>query len=103
MNDSKNKPEDIVENIEVRRKRLRYRSWHRGTQEMDLILGHFADAHLPNYQTLELDRFEKLIDEQDTDLLKWVLGQETLPNDVDGDLVSLLIKFQHERTKINNK
>ncbi len=107
MNDSKNKPKDKPkdkpENIEVRRKRLRYRSWHRGTQEMDLILGHFADAHLSNYQTLELDRFEKLIDEQDTDLLKWILGQEILPIDVDSDLIAQLIKFQHDRTKINNK
>ena len=30
----------------MRRRRLRYRAWHRGTREMDLILGPFADAHV---------------------------------------------------------
>jgi antitoxin CptB len=34
------------EPVETRRRRLRMRSWHRGTREMDLILGGFADARL---------------------------------------------------------
>ena len=29
-----------------RRKRLRFRAWHRGIREADLILGPFADAHI---------------------------------------------------------
>ncbi len=90
----------IEETTQVRRKRLRYRSWHRGTQEMDLILGHFADAHLAGYEQAQLDRFETLIDEQDVDLLKWIMGQEPVPNDVDGELIDELIKFQFGRNKI---
>ena len=34
------------ESLEKRRKRLRFRAWHRGTREMDLLVGSFADAHL---------------------------------------------------------
>ena len=37
---------DAGEDIAIRRRRLRYRAWHRGTKEMDLVLGPFADAHL---------------------------------------------------------
>ncbi|NMA96942.1 MAG: succinate dehydrogenase assembly factor 2, partial [Phyllobacteriaceae bacterium] len=56
------------EDIAIRRKRLRYRAWHRGTKEMDLILGPFADAHVESYGAAELDRLEALMDEEDPPL-----------------------------------
>jgi antitoxin CptB len=78
----------------MRRRRLRYRAWHRGTKEMDLVLGPFADAHLDTYQTGELDRLEALMDEEDTDLLKWVMGQETAPPAIDSDLLATIIAYR---------
>ncbi|MCF6343409.1 MAG: succinate dehydrogenase assembly factor 2 [Devosiaceae bacterium] len=75
-------------------KRMLYRCWHRGTQEMDLILGHFANAKLDGYNEVELDRFEELMDEQDTDLLKWILGQEPVPDNIDADFIKQLRDFQ---------
>jgi len=58
----------------VRRRRLRFRAWHRGMKEMDLILGSFADRHLAQMSTDELDTFERLIDLPDGDLLSWIAG-----------------------------
>ncbi len=89
----------LENNIEIRRKRMLYRCWHRGTQEMDLILGNFANENLHKYDEKQLDDFEKLMDEQDTDLLKWILGQEPTPSDVDRGIIDLLIKSQLERQK----
>jgi len=54
--------------LDERRKRLIYRCWHRGTREMDLILGRFADAHMSNLDTAELDDLEQLITLPDPDL-----------------------------------
>jgi antitoxin CptB len=71
------------EDIAMRRKKLRYRAWHRGTKEMDLILGPFADAHADNMNAAELDRLEALMSEEDPPLLKWVMGQEEPPANVD--------------------
>jgi len=85
--------------IKNRKKRMSYRAWHRGTQEMDLILGNFANENLPSYNEAELDRFEKLMNEHDVDLLKWIMGQEPVPDDVDLELVEILRKTQIERTK----
>ena len=51
------------EDIAIRRKRLRYRAWHRGTKEMDLILGPFADANVEAYDEAALDRLESLMEE----------------------------------------
>lgn len=78
----------------MRRKRLRYRAWHRGTREMDLILGPFADAHLEGLEGAELGRFERLLGEEDTDLLKWVIGQEPLPASADRELLDRIIAFR---------
>ncbi len=85
---------DAGEHLSMRRRRLRYRAWHRGTKEMDLVLGPFADAHLEGYGAPELDRLEALMDEEDTDLLKWVMGQETVPPTADADLLTTIIDYR---------
>ena len=85
---------DAGEDIAIRRRRLRYRAWHRGTKEMDLVLGPFADAHLGAYEAPELDRLEALMDEEDTDLLKWVMGQEPCPPHADADLLGTIIAYR---------
>lgn len=82
------------EDLPMRRRRLRYRAWHRGTKEMDLVLGPFADAHLETYGAAELDRLEDLMDEEDTDLLKWVMGQEPIPSTADAPLLATIIAFR---------
>jgi antitoxin CptB len=82
------------EDLSMRRRRLRYRAWHRGTKEMDLVLGPFCDAHLPVYDTPELDRLEALMDEEDTDLLKWVMGQGPVPSDADAELLGTIIAYR---------
>jgi antitoxin CptB len=84
---------DAGEDLSMRRRRLRYRAWHRGTKEMDLVLGPFADAHLERYGTPELDRLEALMEEEDTDLLKWVMGQETPPAGADNALLKTIIAY----------
>ena len=83
-----------IEDHPTRLKRLRYRAWHRGTKEMDLMLGPYADARLAAMPLPELDRFEALLDEADTDLLKWVLGQEPVPAHVERALIDDLLAFR---------
>lgn len=86
-------PVPAGEEIAVRRKRLRYRAWHRGTKEMDLVLGPYADAHIDSLNVHDLDRLEKLMDEEDTDLLKWVMGQEAPPEGTDTKMLAVLIAY----------
>ena len=54
--------------LDDRRKRLLFRCWHRGTREMDLILGRFADAEIANLSDDELTQLEHLMDVPDPDL-----------------------------------
>ncbi len=69
----------MTETAEARLKRMRMRSWRRGTKEMDLILGPYADAHLAAMADPRLAVYDVLLEENDQDLLPWVLGQGTPP------------------------
>jgi antitoxin CptB len=60
--------------LDNRRKRLLFRCWHRGTREMDLILGRFADAEIANLSDDELAEFEYLMDVPDPDLYAALTG-----------------------------
>jgi antitoxin CptB len=89
--DSRAEEEDA---LATRRKRLRYRSWHRGTREMDLILGRFADAHLGAFATEQLDRYAALLENGDPDLYGWIIGREPVPPEFDHDVMKLLQSFK---------
>ena len=64
-----------MEELEIKRKRLKMRSMRRGIKEMDLILKNFADLNLNFMSELELENFENLLLENDQDLYQWSTGQ----------------------------
>ncbi len=68
-----------TETRQHRLKRLRMRSWRRGTKEMDLVLGPFADACLSAMDPDELALYERMLEENDHDLYAWVSGRSAPP------------------------
>jgi antitoxin CptB len=64
--------------LDDRRKRLLFRCWHRGTREMDLILGRFADTEIANLSDEELAQLERLIEVPDPDLYGALTGDKPL-------------------------
>jgi antitoxin CptB len=60
-------------------KRALYRAHHRGTKELDLILGRFADAELAGFSAEDLTDFESLLALPDPDIDQWVKGAESPP------------------------
>lgn len=83
-------PED---NISIKRKQLGFRSWHRGTREIDLLLGRFADAHLPEFGEGELAAYDRFLNNSDPDIYNWITGQEPVPPAEDNAVVRLLLDF----------
>ena len=86
------------EGLDARRRRLLFRSWHRGIREMDLILGRFADEHIGALSDAELDDYERLIENPDPDLLNWVTGTSAAPASYDTAMLRCLRDF-HLRAK----
>lgn len=79
---------------DVRRKRARYRAWHRGFREADLILGPFADTYCPDFSEAQLDAFEALLEVPDPDLYGWIVGANDVPAEFESDVMRLLIAFK---------
>jgi len=82
--------------LDQRRRRLLYRSWHRGTREMDLIIGRFADQAIVAMTTRDLDDFERLIEVPDRDLFAWVSGTQAAPDNYTTPIFSALKRFHDE-------
>jgi antitoxin CptB len=85
--------------LDERRRKLSFRSWHRGMREVDLIMGRFADAVLGQLTEQELDEFERLIEVPDCDLLAWVTGEAEVPADFDTALFRRLREFNYCRER----
>ena len=62
------------EGLDERRRKLLFRSWHRGTREMDFMMGRFADAWLRRLSDADLSDFERLIEVPDPELYDWIAG-----------------------------
>jgi antitoxin CptB len=81
------------ESLEIRRKRLKYRSQHRGTKELDLLLGRFAAERLDTLDPDQIDRFEALLEAPSPLVYAWVTGQDAPPPEMDTDILHLLRDF----------
>ncbi|NNG02770.1 MAG: succinate dehydrogenase assembly factor 2 [Inquilinus sp.] len=81
--------------LAARRRRLRFRCWHRGTREADLLLGSFADRHVERMDEAQLDRLERLLGSSDPDLYNWMTDREPVPPHLDTDVMRLLKKHRY--------
>jgi len=82
-----------LDGLDVRRRRARFRAWHRGTREMDLLLGRFADAYIAGLSDRDLADFEALMEVPDGDLFRWITGREPPPANYMTPLFQALVAF----------
>ena len=80
--------------LETRRKRLLYRSVYRGNKENDILLGQFARAHIAEFDSAELDQYERLLAAGDNEIFDWVTGQAAVPPEADSPALRNLKAFR---------
>jgi antitoxin CptB len=85
----------------VRQRRILFRSWHRGTREMDLILGRFAEAEIANLCESDLDEFERLLEVPDRDLFSWITGEAMPPAAYDTIVLRKIRNFHNHAAPIH--
>lgn len=85
--------EEGREPVAVRRKRLRFRAWHRGTKEMDLLMGPFADDHIAGLDDGQLAEFEALLSEPEPDVYGWITGNAAPPARLGGTILDRIIAY----------
>ena len=81
--------------LENTRKRLIFRSWHRGTREMDLIMGSFANTCVENFNEEELALYDELLHNSDPDLYNWISGREDLPDEHRSPVMEKLLEHHY--------
>ncbi len=86
-----------TETLETRRRRLRFRSWHRGTKELDLLLGPFADRALDAMDAAELDQYEAILHVPDPDIYNWIVQRAPVPAEEQSAVLDRIIKFHNDR------
>jgi antitoxin CptB len=85
------------EGLDERRRRLLFRSWHRGIREVDLVLGRFADADIAEMTDAELDQFEAVLEIPTPDLLSWLMGEQPVPAEHNSPVMREVLDFHLRR------
>ena len=75
-------------------RKLKYRAWHRGFREADLILGPFADSQLEGLGEADVGDFERLLEAPDHDLYAWIIGQAEPPAAMDLPVLARIRAFR---------
>lgn len=83
--------------LDPRRRRLLFRLWHRGTREMDLIMGKFADAAIGELTDADIVRLEQLSEVPDPELYGWLTGSQAVPAAYDSAVFRRLRDFHAVR------
>ncbi len=79
--------------LQTMRKKLIYRASHRGTRELDLMIGGFAAAHVGIYSMAQCIALDELLQLPETDLAAWLLRQKPVPPEHASQMMSDLLAF----------
>lgn len=80
---------------ENRLRRLKFRAWHRGTKEADLMVGGFFDAHAASFTEEQADLFEALLEEEDVDIMAWAIGVAPCPARYESAMMDAMRKLDY--------
>ena len=72
---------------------LKWRAWHRGTREADMMIGGYFDAHHQRWSQAERDWFAILLVEQDVDIMAWAIGTLPVPDRFEGPMMDAFRKL----------
>ena len=76
---------------------LKYRAWHRGTREADMMIGGFFDAHHASWNDHERALFAALLTETDVDIMAWAIGTQPVPKRFAGPMMDAMQRLDFIR------
>ena len=88
--------------LDVRRRKILFRAWHRGIREMDLIMGRFVDAEIGTLTEAEIGELEGLLEVPDADLYRWISGEAETPSNYDTPIFRRIRAFHTHGAPIHS-
>lgn len=95
MNNTSPTKDESADPLAARRRRLHYRSWHRGTKEADILIGGFCDRHVAEWGEDEISWYETLLEETDVDIMAWAIGTSPVPERYQGEIMTAMQKLDY--------
>ena len=88
-----------INNLSLRRKKILFKCTHRGTKELDILLGNFVSKHIDLLKSKELNYLEIILSFNDIDLYKILINKKEIDKKMNKLFVKKIIKFNQ---KFNN-
>ena len=82
-----------AEALTMLRRKIRFRAWHRGTSEADLLLGGFVDLCIDSLTSDELLMLDRLLDADDPIIDDWIQERRVAPAEYDNRVLEALRRF----------
>ena len=73
------------------KKKIIFKASHRGSKEMDILLGNFIKKYIELFNENELGLFNTILECDDDDIYQWIIGKKEIPNQYSNRVFSLLI------------
>ena len=80
-----------MNDLETYKKKIIFKSSHRGSKEMDILLGNFIKKYIELFNENELGLFNDILECDDDDIYQWIIGKKEIPNQYSNRVFSLLI------------
>ena len=81
--------------LQHRLRRLKFRAWHRGTREADYMIGCFFDRHHAAWDDAAIAWFERMVEEEDVEIMAWALGTLPVPAAYAGPLMDAMVRLDY--------
>ncbi len=85
--------------LSSRKRQAIFRATHRGTREMDILLGGFVELEVHTFSDTEMDDLEKLMQAQDWDIYKWITGTLPVPENYSTPLFHRWVSYHDKKSK----
>lgn len=85
----------MTSDLESRKRRLLFRSSHRGTKEADIMIGSFVERNIETMTEEDIAWFERFLEENDVDIMAWMIGRQQPPAEYEGPLMEAMRRLDY--------
>ena len=84
-----------MQQLDAVRRKLYFRSNHRGIKEMDIIFTKFAEIVLPDLPDADVEDYQRILELADDKLFAWATGRDAVPEDIRSPLLDRLLSLDY--------
>lgn len=85
----------MIHELDAERRKLYFRSNHRGIKEMDIIFTKFAETVLPDLPDADVEDYQRILELADDKLFAWATGRDSVPDELRSPLLDRLLSLDY--------